>query len=64
MFAVLEKALSSGAAKAADRKSGQRGLFDDVEEEEVIDIDAVQLEIDALEKATGEANKYVMGLYA
>ncbi|MBX3426322.1 MAG: DNA polymerase III subunit alpha [Pirellulales bacterium] len=32
-MAVLDRALQSGAAAAADRRSGQKGLFDEVEEE-------------------------------
>ncbi|HYO24767.1 MAG TPA: OB-fold nucleic acid binding domain-containing protein, partial [Lacipirellulaceae bacterium] len=32
-MAVLERALQSGAAAAADRRSGQKGLFDDSEDE-------------------------------
>jgi len=33
-FATLDRALQSGAAVAADRRSGQKGLFDDDEAEE------------------------------
>ncbi len=33
-FAVIDRATQSGAAVAADRRAGQRGLFDDDEEEE------------------------------
>jgi DNA polymerase III subunit alpha len=33
LMAVIDRALQSGAAAAADRKSGQRGLFGDDEEE-------------------------------
>ena len=34
-FAVIDRALQAGAAAAADRRSGQKGLFDDDEEETV-----------------------------
>ena len=64
MFAVLEKALSSGAAKAADRKSGQRGLFDDVEEEEVIDAADTLPDLPELEeKVLLAMEKEVLGFY-
>ena len=33
-MAVLDRALQSGATAAADRRSGQKGLFEEVEEEE------------------------------
>jgi DNA polymerase-3 subunit alpha len=32
VFAAIDRALQSGASAASDRKSGQRGLFDDAEE--------------------------------
>ncbi|MGA2062236.1 MAG: DNA polymerase III subunit alpha, partial [Thermoguttaceae bacterium] len=32
LFAAVDRALQSGAVAAADRRSGQRGLFDDVDE--------------------------------
>ena len=32
LFAAIDRALQSGAVIAADRRSGQRGLFDDVEQ--------------------------------
>ena len=34
-FAAIDRALQGGAAAAADRRSGQKGLFDDEEEETV-----------------------------
>ncbi|MFH1265365.1 MAG: OB-fold nucleic acid binding domain-containing protein, partial [Planctomycetota bacterium] len=34
LFGAIDRALQSGASKAADRRSGQRGLFDDQEEGE------------------------------
>ncbi len=34
LMAVIDRALQSGAARLADRKAGQRGLFDDVDEGE------------------------------
>jgi DNA polymerase-3 subunit alpha len=33
MFAVIERAIQSGSAAAADRRCGQRGLFDDEEDD-------------------------------
>ncbi|QDU91365.1 DNA polymerase III subunit alpha [Pirellulimonas nuda] len=33
LMAVVERALQSGAARLADRKSGQKGLFDEAEEQ-------------------------------
>jgi len=34
LSAVVERALQAGAAKAADRRSGQMGLFDDLEDDQ------------------------------
>jgi DNA polymerase-3 subunit alpha len=34
-FAAIDRALQGGASAAADRRSGQKGLFDDQEEEQV-----------------------------
>ncbi len=34
LFAAVERAVQAGAAAASDRRSGQRGLFDDAEEED------------------------------
>ena len=34
LFQVVDRALQGGAAKAADRRSGQMGLFDDQDEDE------------------------------
>jgi DNA polymerase-3 subunit alpha len=65
LLAVLDKALQSGAAAAADRRSGQRGLFDDGDETE-----STQAAAEALpnlppwdEKAQLAYEKEVLGFY-
>ena len=62
--AVLEKALQAGASALADRRSGQKGLFDDAEEEPA-DVAQAALpdlaEWDERELLAGE--KEVLGFY-
>ncbi len=65
LAAVVERAMQSGAAALADRRSGQKGLFDAADEEE-IDATAVASlpsleEWDDKEKLVGE--KEVLGYY-
>jgi len=63
-FQVVERAIQSGAAAAADRRHGQRGLFDD-EEEDTAEAASVSLpdvpEWDDRAKLAGE--KEVLGFY-
>jgi DNA polymerase-3 subunit alpha len=63
LFAAVDRALQSGAVAAADRRSGQRGLFDDVDEP--AETDATLLpelpEWDEKEKLAKE--KEVLGFY-
>jgi DNA polymerase-3 subunit alpha len=63
VFAAVDRALQSGAAAASDRRSGQRGLFDDADEP--AETDATLLpelpEWDEKEKLARE--KEVLGFY-
>ncbi len=63
LFAAIDRALQSGAVAAADRRSGQRGLFDDLDEP--AESDASMLpdlpEWDEKEKLAKE--KEVLGFY-
>lgn len=63
-MAVLDKALQSGASALADRRSGQRGLFDDAEEEPAAVAKAALPEVpewDERERLAHE--KEVLGFY-
>jgi DNA polymerase-3 subunit alpha len=64
LMAVIERAMQAGAAKLADRRSGQKGLFDSFEEE-TTSAKAVHLpdvaEWNEREKLAGE--KEVLGFY-
>jgi DNA polymerase-3 subunit alpha len=61
----LERALQAGAAAAADRRSGQKGLFDDVEEETAVAAAAAALpDVPPWsEKEQLAAEKEVLGYY-
>ena len=63
LLAVLDRALQSGAAAAADRLSGQKSLFgDDTESEEVQDVHMPDMpELENREKLMAE--KEVLGFY-
>lgn len=65
LLAILDKALQAGAAKLADRKSGQRGLFDDEEENEPgASVQADLPDIPELpEKERLQGEKDVLGFY-
>lgn len=61
-LASIEKAIQSGAALAKDRRRGQKGLFDDVEEDETVTVnmpDIPELE----EKQLLILEKEVLGYY-
>ncbi|QDS97304.1 DNA polymerase III subunit alpha [Adhaeretor mobilis] len=64
-LAALDRAMQAGAAAADNRKSGQKGLFDDVEEEETV-TDA-SLDLPAMtawpEKEQLVLEKEVLGFY-
>jgi DNA polymerase-3 subunit alpha len=62
-MAGIDRALQSGAAAAADRRSGQKGLFDEVEEaEQKLAVDLPQmLPFDEKEQLTME--REVLGFY-
>ena len=61
---VLDKALQGGAAALADRKSGQRGLFDDAEEEPAAAAKASLPDMAEWEERERLANeKEVLGFY-
>jgi DNA polymerase-3 subunit alpha len=64
-MAGLERALQAGAAAAADRRSGQKGLFDDVEEETAVAAAAAALpDVPPWsEKEQLAAEKEVLGYY-
>ncbi|HVW37718.1 MAG TPA: OB-fold nucleic acid binding domain-containing protein, partial [Pirellulales bacterium] len=63
-MAVLDKALQGGAAALADRKSGQRGLFDDAEEEPAAAAKASLPDMAEWEERERLANeKEVLGFY-
>jgi DNA polymerase-3 subunit alpha len=65
LLAILDKALQAGAAKLADRKSGQRGLFDDEEESEPgVSVQADLPDLPELpEKERLQGEKDVLGFY-
>ena len=62
-MSVLDRALQSGVAAAADRKSGQKGLFEEVDQE----VDAVPADLPELppyaEKEQLVLEKEVLGFY-
>lgn len=63
-MAVLDKALQSGAAAAADRRSGQKGLFGEDDEEEQAATVASLPEVNAwTEKEQLTQEKEVLGYY-
>jgi len=63
-LAVLDRALQSGAAAAADRKSGQKGLFGDDEDEQSADVVATLPDVPQwAEKEKLTAEKEVLGYY-
>ncbi|MBX3413590.1 MAG: DNA polymerase III subunit alpha [Pirellulales bacterium] len=65
LLAVLERALQAGAATLADRRSGQKGLFDDAEEDDSPAAVQASLpdipELEEREKLAAE--KEVLGFY-
>ncbi|MCL4192013.1 MAG: DNA polymerase III subunit alpha, partial [Thermoguttaceae bacterium] len=65
LFQTIDRAMQSGAAAAADRRSGQKGLFGDDDEEEATAVVAAQLpdvpEWDERDKLAKE--KEVLGFY-
>lgn len=65
LFQTIDRAMQSGAAAAADRRSGQKGLFGDDDEEESTAVVAAQLpdvpEWDDRDKLAKE--KEVLGFY-
>ena len=62
--AVVERALQSGASMLADRRSGQKGLFDDVEEEEEVDVTASLPDVPEMEERERlVSEKEVLGFY-
>jgi DNA polymerase-3 subunit alpha len=62
-MAALDRALQSGAAAAADRRSGQKGLFDDVEEDAAVASTALPEMPPWSEKEQLAAEKEVLGYY-
>lgn len=65
LTASLDRALQTGAAALADRRSGQKGLFNDLDEDDGAGVDAVNLpdvpEWDERQKLAHE--KEVLGFY-
>ena len=64
LMAGIDRAMQSGASRLKDKKSGQKGLFDEVEEEETVDAAAdlpEVLEFEEKERLTME--KEVLGFY-
>ncbi|MFO7903242.1 MAG: DNA polymerase III subunit alpha [Pirellulaceae bacterium] len=64
LLATLDRAMQSGAAALADRRSGQKSLFDDLEEEEEPDTDFVMPDIPEIEERERlSMEKEVLGFY-
>ena len=64
LAAAVDRALQSGSAKAADRRSGQKGLFDDFEEDEEEDATANLPDVPEWEEREKLAKeKEVLGFY-
>ena len=63
VFAAIDRALQSGAAAAADRRSGQRGLFDDVDEPAEADAASLPDLPEWEEKEKLAKEKEVLGFY-
>ncbi len=63
-FAAIDRALQAGASAAADRRSGQKGLFDDDEDEAVETVDKDLPEVPEWEQKDRLAKeKEVLGFY-
>ncbi len=62
-FAVVDRAIQAGAAAAADRRSGQMGLFDDVQEEQPDPADNLPDTPDWEEREQLTKEKEVLGFY-
>ena len=63
LFAAVDRALQSGAVAAADRRSGQRGLFDDVDEPAETDATLLPDLPEWEEKEKLAKEKEVLGFY-
>ncbi|MCC6124323.1 MAG: DNA polymerase III subunit alpha [Pirellulales bacterium] len=63
VFAAIDRALQSGASAASDRKSGQRGLFDDAEEPAEVDSGLLPDLPEWEEKDKLAKEKEVLGFY-
>ena len=65
LFASVDRALQTGSAALADRKSGQKGLFDEVEEDADATVGTVNLpEMPEWDERQKQANeKEVLGFY-
>jgi DNA polymerase-3 subunit alpha len=63
VFAAIDRALQSGASAASDRKSGQRGLFEEVEEPAEAETDLLPDLPEWEEKDKLAKEKEVLGFY-
>jgi DNA polymerase-3 subunit alpha len=67
LLAVIDKALQAGAAKLADRRTGQRGLFDDDDEPESVSNANAKADLPDMpempEKELLQGEKDVLGFY-
>ena len=64
LIAVLDRALQAGAAAHADRRSGQKGLFDDADEDEIDDAGAPLPDLPEWDERQRVAfEKEVLGFY-